>query len=382
MVKHLFFNTTLLLGVMIFCFLGNANAQCCAGGSGCSIVGGASTGVLQERQIELNTNFQYINSHKFYKNDKVAPSSSRTFDSFNSAYQYFKLGYGLTDKLTLSIEGGYYYKKEEIGLDKNPATTYQSSGMGDLIIFPQYNILNHTKGNLHHEITIGVGLKIPLGSYNDSIGQIEPFSGKTYYVTKPTAVQLSSGGQDMIFYTYLFRGYTLQNFRIFANGYYIRKGWNPNGEKLGDYASVALFAGKTFFKKLGVTIQARYEWVDRMKVNESVLLYGRPSNYYPEATGYRKFFITPQLSFTYDQFTIFAATDIPLYQSMNTSDFYTQVGTQYQATVGLRYSFFAVKKLKNDPGSDKVYVCPMHPEVTSAGPGRCPKCGMDLELKK
>jgi hypothetical protein len=24
------------------------------------------------------------------------------------------------------------------------------------------------------------------------------------------------------------------------------------------------------------------------------------------------------------------------------------------------------------------YYCPMHPEVTSSGPGKCPKCGMDL----
>ena len=33
------------------------------------------------------------------------------------------------------------------------------------------------------------------------------------------------------------------------------------------------------------------------------------------------------------------------------------------------------------PGS-VVYVCPMHPEVTSSSPGRCPKCGMDLVPKK
>ena len=25
------------------------------------------------------------------------------------------------------------------------------------------------------------------------------------------------------------------------------------------------------------------------------------------------------------------------------------------------------------------YVCPMHPEVRSSSPGRCPKCGMHLE---
>lgn len=31
------------------------------------------------------------------------------------------------------------------------------------------------------------------------------------------------------------------------------------------------------------------------------------------------------------------------------------------------------------PGGDS-YVCPMHPEVTSDKPGKCPKCGMDLVL--
>ena len=30
------------------------------------------------------------------------------------------------------------------------------------------------------------------------------------------------------------------------------------------------------------------------------------------------------------------------------------------------------------PDAAKPYSCPMHPEVRSAQPGRCPKCGMDL----
>lgn len=28
------------------------------------------------------------------------------------------------------------------------------------------------------------------------------------------------------------------------------------------------------------------------------------------------------------------------------------------------------------------YTCPMHPEVVTDHPGKCPKCGMDLVVKK
>ncbi len=34
------------------------------------------------------------------------------------------------------------------------------------------------------------------------------------------------------------------------------------------------------------------------------------------------------------------------------------------------------------PAAAQVYTCPMHPEVTSPTPGECPKCGMDLVLKR
>jgi uncharacterized paraquat-inducible protein A len=33
---------------------------------------------------------------------------------------------------------------------------------------------------------------------------------------------------------------------------------------------------------------------------------------------------------------------------------------------------------KNQQSQQKVYSCPMHPEVTAKSKGRCPKCGMDL----
>jgi hypothetical protein len=33
-------------------------------------------------------------------------------------------------------------------------------------------------------------------------------------------------------------------------------------------------------------------------------------------------------------------------------------------------------------GKNVIYTCPMHPEVQSDKPGKCPKCGMTLVVKK
>lgn len=363
----------------LFLSPGNSFGQCCAGGGGCTIVGKVAQGVLQERQFELSSNFQFINTDVFYKEDMRAAYSDRTFDGFTSSYQYFKIGYGLTKDFTFSVETGYYFQKKEIGLDENPLTTYSARGFGDLLIFPKYNIVNHLSDTHHDEIALGLGYKIPLGSYNDSTGNVEPFSGEIFYVTNPTAVQLSSGAQDIVFHTLLSRRFINSQFSLFVTSYYIHKGYNPNGEKLGDYFSLALFASKTLFNQLGVGAQIRYEQLQRMRINESVFLYGRPSNYYPEATGYKKVFITPQISLTRGRFSVYASYDLPIYQYLNTSPYYTQAASDVQATIGLSYRFIIQPKF--DATGELNYQCPMHPEVMDSRPITCPKCGM-LLLKK
>lgn len=42
---------------------------------------------------------------------------------------------------------------------------------------------------------------------------------------------------------------------------------------------------------------------------------------------------------------------------------------------------FAQIRSNNSPNQDAgdTYICPMHPEVKSISPGKCPKCGMSLK---
>ena len=303
-------------------------SQCCAGGSGSPIAGGTSQGVLQLHQFDFNTNFQHISTKKFLTGDAQAKNF---LDSYKSNYIYNRIGYGVSKDFTMYIETGYFLDKTQVTLNK--VQTIKSKGLGDLILFPRVTVINKTKKNKKTELTVGLGYKIPLGKYNDSNREVEPFSGEIFYITKPLAVQPTSGAQDFIFYSFFLKDFA--NIRYFANATYIKKGWNPLGEKMGNYLNIGVFASKTIFESLGVTVQVRAEWIDKMKLNKNILLYAYP-NYDYLATGSKKIFITPQVSYTYQRkLTGFALVEIPIYQHVNK----TQIASQKQITAGVSYRF-------------------------------------------
>lgn len=362
--------------ILAILFLSSAEliAQgCCSGGAGSPIAGGSSQGVLLDRQVEIAANYQYIQTDKFKAGDR---DTVAMLNDFRSNYLYFRLAYGITKDFTMSIESGYFINKTQIGLDN--IDTITSSGIGDLIFFPRYDILNHTEEKKRTEITLGLGYKMPLGKYNDStLVYTNPNTGQQYFTTSPPTIQPTNGSNDFIFYGFFYRGYPLKNFRLFSNIMYMHKGFNPLGQKFGDYASIGLFAGKTFFDKLGVTLQIKGEWINKMKYDKNIdmlALYNIDVN----ATGSRKIFFAPQINYTVKNLTVFALSEIPLYQYVSGA----QVASKTQLTFGVSYRFFTYKTgvVKSTDNSETVtYSCPMCPGISSTFPAKCPKCGMDLE---
>ena len=328
--------------ILLFCgvFLALPDALfaqgCCSGGSGSPIAGGASQGVLVEGQMEVASNFQFMSSDRFKSGDK---DIAKLFESYQSQYLYTKLAYGVTKNLTLSIESGYFLNKTQTSLFDsvlNASEQVQSSGISDLILFPRYDVINKTTDKKRVELTVGLGYKIPLGSHTDSmLVYTNPLTGQETYTISPPLVQPTNGSHDFIGYAFYYWGFPKQNFRLFANALYIQRGANSLGEKFGDYASVGLFAGKTFDKKLSVTLQVKGENIAPLTAVDNIDLLAL-YNVDVASTGSRKISFSPQISYNHKTWTVFGLYDFPLYEYVRGA----QVASQHQLTVGVSYRFF------------------------------------------
>jgi hypothetical protein len=216
--------------------------------------------------------------------------------------------------------------------------------MGDLIIFPRYDIYNETKGNIRTEATLGLGLKIPIGSHTDTVD----FSRSNTIEYLPSTLQLSTGGADIMLYAFFLREYKKQKLRLFANSLYIKKGYNTLDDKFGDYASLSLFASKTFFRKWGLTTQLKGEQIGQLNAKQSKLdrfenntddflidFEAGSWNDKKDNTGAKKLILIPQINYSKNNFTFFATSEIPLYQNLKG----VQFASQNQFTVGVNYRF-------------------------------------------
>lgn len=322
---------TLIFNTLVF------SQGCCSGGAGSPIAGGAATGVLQENQMEISINYQFNQSNKFFNEHKEA---TPPFNNLSSDYLFFRTDYGVSKKFTLSLASGYFLDKSKIGKDNSD--TISANGIGDLIIFPSYSIYNKIANFKRTTVVIGLGLKIPLGSHNDSTLTFSAY-GIDNYQMNPPMLQVTNGSNDFMFTSFFFREYQKSKLRLFISSLYVKKGYNALGIKYGDYTSVSFFASKTLFYRWGVTAQLKAEKIDQIKSADNIDLEAF-YNISPKSTGSKKWFFIPQISYSKNGMTCFVTSEIPLYQYLNG----TQIGSQNQFAVGVNYRFLT-KKCEDPP---------------------------------
>lgn len=305
---------------------------CCSGGAGSPIAGGAASGVLLPSQMELSTSLQSAKSDLFYQGSEI---SEGNISNYKTSYNYLRADYGLSEKLTFSIASGYHINKSYF--DGMSSVEKSSKGLGDVVVLPRYNIYNNQQDNYRTEITLGVGAKISLAEGNDSNLVASSIDMDIYSYSSPI-IQRSTGGNDLLLYAYYFKGYHKRAFRVFANGLYIKKGYNSSGLKFGDYASMSVFVSKTILRKIGLTAQIKAEHIQGIEAVNSIDVIAE-YNIYEESTGSNKLFFIPQINYSHKSFTFFGMTELPLYQFMHG----TQIASQWQFTMGVNYRFLTKK---------------------------------------
>jgi len=314
--------------VFILCFYFNESSGqgCCSGSSGNPIAGGVSSGVLQENQIEFSSNYQYTFSDKFFSGTQ---DTINLFDNLNSDYLFLKTEYGFNKRITLSISAGYYFNKAQVGGIKPT----KSNGLADIIIFPRINVLNKDMPFNRTEITLGVGVKAPLGTHKDSSLIIPSIN---YWEINPPITQLSSGAYDLLLYSFFLREFKLQKIKIFSSILHINKGFNSLDQKMGNYSSFAIYISKILDNNIGSALQIKAEEIKKMDAGNVW-----NSEDLEASSGSNKIFLIPQLSYSLNNFSFFGSYEIPLYQNING----TQIGSKEKITFGFSYRFLTKKKI-------------------------------------
>mgnify|MGYP006132878771 FL=1 len=314
--------------VFILCFYFNESSGqgCCSGSSGNPIAGGVSSGVLQENQIEFSSNYQYTFSDKFFSGTQ---DTINLFDNLNSDYLFLKTEYGVNKRITLSISAGYYFNKAQVGGIKPT----KSNGLADIIIFPRINVLNKDLPFNRTEITLGVGVKAPLGTHKDSSLIIPSIN---YWEINPPITQLSSGAYDLLLYSFFLREFKLQKIKIFSSILHINKGFNSLDQKMGNYSSFAIYISKILDNNIGSALQIKAEEIKKMDAGNVW-----NSEDLEASSGSNKIFLIPQLSYSLNNFSFFGSYEIPLYQNING----TQIGSKEKITFGFSYRFLTKKKI-------------------------------------
>ena len=311
------------LHIFVFTFLTNItifSQTCCSGGIPLSNNLGFPNSGEHVLQLSLNYDFNNLNTLNAGSDKLDDNSRKRTTHSV-----LLNASYAFTDNF--SIETLVTWVNQRRIIDQFGKTDLQkTNGLGDAVVLANYdfkNLLGEASS-----VTLGVGAKIPLGSYDE----VSPI-GVTYIAD----LQPGSGAWDRIFFAAISKSF---NFRpsttFFSRTIYRATGQNKDylgGLQVYEYGDeIQFFIGVSdqfvvFDKKLiSPSLAFKYRNAQRDQIDEIEL----------NNTGGNWLFIVPSLSIELSQnISILTKVELPIISNVDG----TQLTPTYRVTSGFLMSF-------------------------------------------
>lgn len=287
---------TLFLAIFatLVAFPSIAYSQCCSMGS--PIAGTTNVGIIPENSIRTTLFYRNSSSKEYYLEDEK-DNLQGPIKKANFNYTGLMIGYGINDKLSVEAEIGYFINKTQ---DYGNIGKLEGKGLSNLNLSVKYNVLNDLDNDL--EWTIGLMGKIPLET------ELQLYNEQTLPIDLQAAPR--AGGLGIL--SFLKYGLPSINSNLFMMNRYEWTAEDKHEYQYGPFVSTSIFSSTKIIEHFAGILQLRHEFrgKDLEKGEESVA-----------PTGMNLVFLSPQLSYTIDNFNISALYDLPIYKNYNKRQF-------------------------------------------------------------
>lgn len=294
-------------------------AQCCGGGA--HIGGNIYLGTLGKGYLQLNANYRQAYSEGYMENDWK--SDFKFVKNANSRHTGLQIGYGITKKITLDFETGYFINRTqnfEIGQYSFSQSGY---GLSSLTLAGRFNVFKLKESEI--EWTAGLGVRIPWSKERQMENGVELSED----------VQPNNGSYGLVFRSFLAKEFDDIHANIFLINSVSINSTNQKDYREGNTYISTLLYGQQIVHDLTGIIQIRNEIRDR------AVRYG---NEVYSSGGFR-FTLVPQLNYTIkNKYNIAVIYEQPIYRYYNG----IQLKDLYAFSVNLNILLPVTKKAKEE----------------------------------
>jgi hypothetical protein len=307
------------ISILLFSFPYIVYCQCCTAGN--PVGGDGSNDGLNKNELRISASYKYsLSKDYFHKDSKITvPYIDKSYFDYNN----LSFTYGLSPRLSLHTELGYFVDKTQDSKMDCENVVINSHGLGDLFFNVRYTAIKTVKPI--SQLVISAGTKIPVGAFNEDING----------VTVPLSLQPSSGALKFNLGTFYSRKRAdkkvgWNSFALFEISQTIKKGYLIY--RYGNYFQFAFAGTYAVTKNFNFIANAKLEYRSKDE---------RENNIKIESSGSSVVFMNPQFIYNFKyRWGFIAMADIPVYKYM---DGY-QLTNKFSFQLGIRKSFSFCKK--------------------------------------
>jgi len=313
------FNKLIFFLILLSFFYIDLYSQCFSS-SGNPIGGTANMGTVNKKTIRISSFYKHACADKYFSGDE------RTDYNLKKArYNYIGtlLGYGLSDKITIEAELGYFVNKiqEYPMFSIDPDT---GRGLSNAVISGKFNLYSNKEKRF--EITAGIGGRIPLQSF-----AIQQNNNDLSIDVQPTM-----GSYGIVAQLFLIKENSFKGLR-----YFLINRFEYNFKNKEDYFmnNVQYKFGSVYYTSFFVSKHLWLPWTTGdgiwtviFQLRNEIKAKRIQNNEIVPASGACLFYVAPQLNVTiHKKWNVSFMFDYPIYQYYNE----TQLGINYSFLINL-----------------------------------------------